>query len=42
MSENKREKRKIIEKAMWKHCSIHNLDYPANESCPKCDKARNR
>jgi hypothetical protein len=34
--------RTAIEKAMWKHCSIHNVDYPANESCPECDKARNR
>lgn len=41
MSEEKKNRTRI-EKAMWKHCSIHNVDYPANESCPKCEKARNR
>lgn len=20
------------------HCNVHNLDYPSNESCPKCEK----
>lgn len=37
MNEEKQEKTplKII---IWKHCSIHNVDYPAEEKCPLCNK----
>jgi hypothetical protein len=38
MSEEKKKKKELFEGIVWKHCSIHNLDYPADSTCPKCSK----
>jgi hypothetical protein len=42
MSGNNKEKRIGIEEAVWKHCHIHNVDYPANAECPKCSRAKEK
>jgi hypothetical protein len=37
------EKRKdILKEVVWKHCSTHDIPYPAGGTCPECDKARKR
>jgi len=38
MREKNGEKEIIIEKAMWQHCSIHNIEYPRGSSCPECSR----
>ena len=25
-------------KLLWRHCSIHNIDYPDGETCPQCNE----
>jgi hypothetical protein len=42
MSNDDKSKESRFEKVIWKHCSAHNVDYPASASCPQCDRARNK
>lgn len=33
-------KEHTLKEAVWRHCSIHNIDYPADDTCPQCKSAR--
>ena len=39
---DEKERKFAIERAMWRHCPTHNIDYPANETCPQCSRGRTR
>jgi hypothetical protein len=42
LKNEKEDKIIAFKKEQWNHCSIHDIDYPASATCPKCDRTRKR